>query len=256
MKDTCPNPKLSVVITAHNEEKRLASCLAHVAFADEILVLCDKCQDRTEEIARMAGARTLVGNWDIEGDRRNYALSQVTGDWVLEVDADEHVSRELALEIRDVIRTSKFGFHHLVVHNYIGKRLVRHGWGASFGKPAYAGLFRAGTKIWGNQRVHPSISFKGEMGPKLTHPVRHYVDRNISDMIKRLDSYSTARAADLRESGEIGSFPNNVRRLFSRFIRCYIGRKGYREGALGFLIALFAGLFPIISYIKAKYEDN
>ena len=75
-------------------------------------------------------------------------------------------------------------------------------------------------------------------------------------MIKRLDSYSTARAADLRDSGKIGTFANNIRRLFSRFIRCYIGRKGYKEGGIGFLIALFAGLFPVISYIKAKYEDN
>ncbi len=251
-----PTPKLSVVITAHNEEERLPSCLLHVAFADEIIVLCDKCTDGTEEIAKQAGAKTLVGSWSIEGERRNYALSQVSGDWVLEVDADEHVSEELAQEIREVIKTSKFGFHHLTVHNYVGDRLVLHGWGASFGKPAYPGLFRAGCKTWGPQRVHPALSFQGEKGPKLIHPVRHYVDRNISDMMKRLDSYSTARAADLRDSGKIGSFSNNLRRFFSRFIRCYIGRKGYKEGGIGFLIALFAGLFPVLSYLKAKQEEN
>ncbi|KJE36024.1 glycosyl transferase [Thalassospira sp. HJ] len=248
--------KLSVVITAHNEEERLPSCLSHVAFADEIIVLCDKCTDGTEKIAKQAGAKTLVGSWEMEGERRNYALSQVSGDWVLEVDADEHVSEELAKEIREVIRTSKFGFHHLIVHNYVGDRLVLNGWGASFGKPAYPGLFRAGCKRWGPERVHPSLAFQGERGSKLTHPVRHYVDRNISDMIKRLDSYSTARAADLRDSGKIGSFSNNIRRFFSRFIRCYIGRKGYKEGGIGFLIALFAGLFPVISYLKAKHEEN
>jgi len=249
-------PKLTVVITAHNEEERLPSCLAHVAFADEIIVLCDKCTDKTEEIASAAGARTLVGSWVMEGERRNYALSQVSGDWVLEVDADEHVSEELAREIRDVIGVSAFGYHDLPVDNYVGSRLVRYGWGSSFGKSAYGGLFRAGGKHWGPQRVHPAVTFKGEKGPRLCHPVRHYVDRNISDMIKRLDSYSTARAADLRDSGKIGSFGNNIRRLFSRFIRCYVGRKGYKEGGIGFLIALFAGLFPVISHIKAKYEEN
>lgn len=249
-------PKLTVVITAHNEEDRLPECLAHVAFADEIIVLCDKCSDKTEQVAKAAGAKTLVGSWVMEGERRNHALAQVSGDWVLEVDADEHVSEELAGEIRDVIATSDFGFHNLPVDNYVGERLVRYGWGSSFGKSAYGGLFRAGGKHWGPQRVHPAVTFQGKKGPGLNHPVRHYVDWNISDMIKRLDSYSTARAADLRDSGNIGTFANNIRRLFSRFIRCYVGRKGYKEGGIGFLTALFAGLFPVISYIKAKYEDN
>ena len=253
---TNASPKLTVVITAHNEEDRLPECLAHIAFADEIIVLCDKCTDKTEEIAKAFGAMTLVGSWVMEGERRNHALAQVSGDWVLEVDADEHVSEELAREIRNVIVTSTFGFHDLPVDNYVGERLVRYGWGSSFGKLAYGGLFRSGGKHWGPQRVHPAVTFQGEKGPGLKHPVRHYVDRNISDMIKRLDSYSTARAADLRDSGNIGTFANNIRRLFSRFIRCYVGRKGYKEGGIGFLTALFAGLFPVISYIKAKYEDN
>jgi len=77
------------------------------------------------------------------------------------------------------------------------------------------------------------------------------VDRDISDMIKRLNSYSTARANDLIDSGDIGSMANNVRRFFSRFFKCYVSRKGYREGGLGLLIAICAGLFPLLSYIKA-----
>ena len=75
-------------------------------------------------------------------------------------------------------------------------------------------------------------------------------------MIKRLDSYSTARAIDMRESGDYGSYPGHIRRIFSRFMKCYIGRKGYREGGYGILIALFAGLYPIISYIKADLEES
>ena len=83
----------------------------------------------------------------------------------------------------------------------------------------------------------------------------HYVDRNVSEMIARLDRYTTARAQDLRDNGDIGSLANNIRRLFSRFLKCYIGRKGYREGAYGILIALFAGLYPLISHLKARLDD-
>ena len=84
----------------------------------------------------------------------------------------------------------------------------------------------------------------------------HYVDRNISDMIHRLDRYTSARALDLRDSGELGTFGRNVRRIFSRFWKCYVSRRGYREGQYGFLIALMAGLYPILSYLKAHLEEE
>ncbi len=86
--------------------------------------------------------------------------------------------------------------------------------------------------------------------------MEHYIDRDISDMIHRLDRYSTMRARDLRDSGNIGTFAHNLRRLFSRFFKCYVSRKGYREGGYGFLIALFAGLYPLLSYLKAKLEEE
>jgi hypothetical protein len=90
----------------------------------------------------------------------------------------------------------------------------------------------------------------------LTERIEHHVDRNISDMIRRLDSYSTARARDLRESGEVGTLARNLRRLVGRFFKCYVTRKGYREGGYGILIALFAGLYPLLSHLKAKLEQD
>ena len=90
----------------------------------------------------------------------------------------------------------------------------------------------------------------------LKNRLDHFVDRDISDMIRRLDNYATARAQDLRESGDIGGIPGNIRRFFSRFIKCYFFRKGYREGGYGLLIALCAGLYPLLSHLKARLEDG
>ncbi|AUG55124.1 glycosyl transferase [Thalassospira marina] len=239
----------------HNEEERLAACLEHLRFADELVILCDKCTDSSEQIARDFGAKVVVGRWDIEGERRNQAQREASGDWLLEIDADEHVSAELAHSIRAIIANPEFDRYPVYIDNYIGKRLVKYGWGASFGTSIVCRLLKPGTKQWGMQRVHPSITWSGREGPVLKGSVAHYLDRNISDMVRRLDSYSTARAKDLKASGNIGTLANNIRRFFSRFIKCFIGRKGYREGALGLLIAIFAGLFPLISYIKAKYDD-
>ncbi len=248
--------RLSALVTVHNEEKRLAACLDRLTFADEIVVLLDECTDASREIAERYTDRLLEGAWEIEGDRRNAGIEFCGGEWILEVDADERVTEALAGEIRHVVETTSFDWHEILVDNYIGDRLVRWGWGASYGKAAYPGLFRKGVKVWGRQRVHPSLQWSGRKGPMLKERIDHHVDRNISDMIRRLDSYSSARARDLRDSGEIGTMPRNLRRMVSRSFKCYVSRKGYREGGYGLLIAIFAGLYPLLSHIKAKLEQD
>ena len=107
-----------------------------------------------------------------------------------------------------------------------------------------------------DQRVHPSVVFSGPRGETLSLPIVHHVDRSISEMLRRLDRYTSARAADLRDSGDIGSYGQNLRRIVSRFWKCYVGRRGYREGPWGFLIALCAALYPILSYLKARLETS
>jgi len=247
-------PRLSALVVVHNEEDRLPACLEKLAFADEIVVVLDRCTDRSAEIAAGFGARTVAGAWEREGGRRNTGIEACSGDWILEVDADEHVTPELAAEVREVIRTSSHDWHVIPVDNYIGDRLVRYGWGSSFGKAGCPALFRKGVKTWGMQRVHPALEWRGREGPHLRTPLVHHVDRDISDMLRRLDRYTSARAQDLRESGRIGSFANALRSGISRFLRVYLGRKGYREGKLGFVVAICTALYPVLSHIKAAEE--
>jgi glycosyltransferase involved in cell wall biosynthesis len=243
---------LTALVVAHNEEKRIVACLERLTFADQLVVVLDKCTDRTRELAAAFNPVFVEGSWDIEGDRRNAGLAACEGEWILEVDADEHVTPELADEIRHVIGTSAADRHLVPIHNYVGDRLVRHGWGGSFGTTARPGLFRKGTKVWGRQRLHPSLMWTGTQGAPLTHGLLHYVDKDVDDLLKRLLSYSRARAQDLVDSGNVGTFWGNVRRFYSRFFKCYVLRKGYREGALGLLIALCAGLYPMLSYLRAR----
>lgn len=246
---------LSALVVARNEESRLAACLERLRFADELVVVLDRSTDRSAEIAREFGARVIEGGWEREGDRRNLGIRECGSDWIVEVDADEHVSSDLAAEIRRTIEQSKADWHQIPVDNYIGARRVRYGWGASFGKGAYAGLFRPKAKIWGPERVHPKLTLTGEKGPMLEARLDHYVDRDVTDMIDRLNRYSSARAADLRAAGDPGKLSSNVRRVFSRFFKCYVQRKGYREGGYGVVIALCAGLYPLLSHLKAVLDE-
>ena len=249
-------PLLSALVVARNEEAQLAECLSTLDFADEIVVVLDRCEDRSREIAGRFTDRVIEGEWEREGPRRNAGIAACRCEWVLEIDADERVGPALAAEIRDVIAGSAADWHLIPVDNYIGERLVRWGWGASFGRSAHAGLFRRGAKHWGDQRVHPAVSLSGVAGPLLKARLVHHVDRNVSDMLRRLDRYTSLRAEDLRDSGDIGSFAHNLRRIVSRFWKCFVGRRGYREGAWGFLIALCAALYPILSYLKARLDPR
>ncbi len=247
--------RLSALVVAHDEEAQLAACLERLTACDEIVVVLDRCTDGSKEIALRFTDRLVEGAWELEGPRRNTGLDACSGDWILEVDADERVPAALVAEIRDAIKDAEPGYFLIPFDNYVGERLVRHGWGASWGVSAAPRLSARGCKRWGDQRIHPGLNLKG---PKrwLRTPIDHYVDANISDMIRRLDRYTTARARDLRATGRIGSFPDNLRRMVSRFLKCFVGRKGYREGLYGFLIALFAALYPMLSYLKARLEDE
>jgi glycosyltransferase involved in cell wall biosynthesis len=247
---------LSALVVAHDEERQLSDCLATLTFADEIVVVLDRCQDRSREIALGFTDRLVEGAWEREGPRRHAGIAACRGEWILEIDADERVSPELAAETRRIITASSASWHLVPVDNYIGTRLVRWGWGASFGRSAHAALFRKGAKRWGDQRIHPTVSLSGRQGATLSAAIVHYVDRDISAMLRRLDRYTSARAEDLRESGDIGSYRQNLRRIASRFWKCYVGRRGYREGPWGFLIALCAALYPILSYLKARLEPR
>ena len=249
-------PKLSAALCVHNEAEQLAECLETLAFADEIVVVLDRCNDGSKEIAEKFGARTIAGAWPLEGPRRHAGIDLCTGDWILEVDADERASEALGREIHEAIAHAAPGYFLVPFDNYIGARLVRHGWGGSWGVMAAPRLFTPGAKQWGASRIHPPLILSG---PKrwLHTALKHYVDRDFADMIARLQRYSNARAVDLRDSNtKLPPMIWTLRRSISRFLKCYFMRKGYREGRWGFAIALMAALYPLLSHLKAELDDE
>ncbi len=250
------SPKLSVLVVARNEGHQLGACLDTVSFADEIVIVLDRCNDNSKIISSKYTNKIIEGSWPLEGPRRHAGISACSGDWILEIDADERASDILGHEIKKVISIAKPGYYLIPVDNYIGNTLVRYGWGGSWGVMAAPRLFTPGSKLWGNQRIHPSLTLKG---PKrwLDNPLSHFVDRDLSDMILRLQRYTDAKSADMLDSGEVEpSLINILRRSISRFFKCWVMRKGWREGYWGFTIALMAALYPLISYLKFKLNSR
>jgi glycosyltransferase involved in cell wall biosynthesis len=254
---SAPPPRLSALVVARDAAAWLPACLASLEAADEVVVVLDRSADGSAGIARRHGARLLEGDWELEGERRNAGIAACTGDWILEVDADERVPPALWAAIRRVTATSPHAFHRVRIDNHVGGHLIRHGWGGSFGTTLKPILFRRGAKRWRTQRVHPGLDWTGTEGGRITEAgIRHEVDRDISDMLRRLDRYSSARAADLLAAGEVGSLPDNLRRCVFRFLKCYLRRGGWKEGGWGLLVALCAGLFPLLAHLKARLEPE
>jgi glycosyltransferase involved in cell wall biosynthesis len=243
-------PLLSALVVARNEEARLGACLESLHFADEIVVVLDRTGDGSAAVAQHHAARVIAGAWEIEGERRNAGIAACRGDWILEVDCDERVSPALAREIRAAIATADEGHFLVPMANHIGGRLVRHGWGAYNGVAAKAALFHRGAKRWGRGRVHPKIALQGPRR-HLTERMDHFVYRDVSDMLRRLDRYTDLAAADALESGTVPTLRRSLRRVFSRAWKSYVARRGYREGAWGVALALMSALYPLLTYLKA-----
>jgi glycosyltransferase involved in cell wall biosynthesis len=246
---------LTIYVLAYNEEKNLGACLETLTFADELIVILDKCTDRSKEIALSFNVKIIEGAWQYEGEKRNLAIENSTGDWIMDIDADERIPPALATEIKQVIATSPYDLHCIPFDNYIGNTLVKHGWGAYMGVSQKVALYRRGAKTYNATSItHSEVIMKGRFGPVLKNAIIHYIDKDLSDTLRRFDRYAQARAQQMYNDGINESFARNFIRIFSRFYKCYIRRQGYKEGAIGFFIAMLAGLYPIASYIKWKYK--
>ena len=86
-------PRLTLCMIVKNEKQNLPRCLASVTpYVDEMIIVDTGSQDETPEIATQYGAKVKNFKWsDDFASARNYALSQVSGDWVLVLDADEEL---------------------------------------------------------------------------------------------------------------------------------------------------------------------
>ena len=111
---------ISALVIVHNEEKILSTCLEKLQFCNEIVIVLDKCTDNSKNIASKFTNSVHEGSWKYEGDRRNFGISKCKSSWIIEIDADEHISKSLANEILEKINTNNnYKNYHIKINNYI-----------------------------------------------------------------------------------------------------------------------------------------
>jgi glycosyltransferase involved in cell wall biosynthesis len=242
--------RLSALAVVHNAEALLEACLDSVAFADEIVVVLDRCTDGSKAVALARGAHIVEGAWPLEGPRRNAGLAACTGDWILEIDADERVSEALARDIREAIADAPHGSILVPFENRIGGVTIVHGWGAYNGVSAKRCLFAAGTKTWGRGRLHPEV-VQAPIVRTLRAPMIHDVYRDLPHMYERLLRYARLAGEDMAERNAIPTPVKTARRVLSRFWKSYVAREGRKEGFYGVALGLYSALYPLLSHLMA-----
>lgn len=238
---------LSVVVLTKNEEKNIEDCLKSVyGWADEIVVVDDESTDKTAEVAKQFTNRILHRKMENEGIHRNWAYAKAQNEWVLSLDADETVCDELREEISSVLPNTKFHAFDIPLRNFIGTYWVKHGGWYPANKLR---LFMKSRFKYEEVEVHPKVFLDGDTG-HLTKDIIHKGYPDFEHFLASLNRQTTLEARKWIETQRPMSLGRAIWRTIDRFPRSFIGKKGYKDGFIGFMIAFFASLYQIMSYAK------
>jgi glycosyltransferase involved in cell wall biosynthesis len=241
-------PRLSVILITHNEAANIAACLASVAFADEWIVVDSGSTDGTVEIARSAGARVSVTNdWPGFGVQKGRALALANGDWVLSIDADERITPELAASIRKALAddAGEAGHELSRLSNFCGQ-WMRHG---DWYPDRVLRLFKRGAGRFSNDRVHERLIVEGRIG-RLAGELLHHSMPTLEGALDKMNRYSSGRAADKVAAGGRGGLGAALTHGCWAFARCYILHRGFLDGRLGFVLAVYVAENTYYRYLK------
>lgn len=245
--------KLSAIICVQNQDALLSACLRKLSFCDEIVVVADRCTDRSQEVARRQGAVVVDGIFPLESQRKAAAAGACTGDWILELEVDEIVDPALAWEIRAVLQMRAPGdTFEIPIDNYIGETLVRDGWTGELSRRSDVRLYRRDAKAWEPGRIGASTVLTGAPGGSLTGRLRKVIGPDLGALVQRMDRVSALQAEDMADAGAIPGFGRSLLATFGVFTRALVSRGGWREGRIGLLVAVLAGLTRILAPMRAQ----
>ncbi len=242
---------LSVILITCNEAGRLRATLEAVAWADEIIVVDSGSTDGTVEIAREFTDKMIVTeDWPGFGPQKNRALDLATGDWVLSIDADERVTPALADEIRATLAAPRADVYALPrLSSFLGRPMRHGGWWPD----PIPRLFRRGTAHFSDDPVHERLVFTGKP-LRLCTPLEHDSIRDLEQMMDKMNRYTTAGAGRMAKAGRRGSLGGAIGHGMWAFIRVYLLKRGFMDGAEGFIMAVSSAESAYYKQLKRMYQ--
>ena len=240
--------KISACVIAFNEERKIRRCLQSLTWCDEIIVVDSFSTDRTLEICREFTDRVYQHEWLGYVGQRNLVREMSKYPWILFLDSDEEVSPALRDEIIDEFERGTgdhvgFEFPRLVY--YLG-RWIRHG---EWYPDVKLRLFKKEFGRTEGQEPHDRVSVNGAV-KRLKNPVWHYTYDDITDHVNTLNRFSSIGAQQKFVHESPFRWSDLFFRPAFRFIKGFILRRGFLDGAHGFLIALMSAYGAYLKYAK------
>src|SRR6476659_6135134 len=177
-------PAVSAIVTTFNEEANIAACIESLLWCDEILVVDSFSTDRTPEICRGYDKvrffqRTYFGS----ASQKNWAMDQVTNDWILIFDADERCTPALQREIEELLAAGPEQEAYTIKRRvYFLDRVIRFsGWQHD----RVVRLVKNGSARYPNRRVHADMVTRGP-APVLQSSMEHFMADTLDEYIRRI----------------------------------------------------------------------
>lgn len=245
-----PDFALSVILITRNERRHVEACLKSVAFADEWVVVDSGSTDGTREAAEALGARVVkTDDWPGFGAQKNRALALARGRWVLSIDADERVSEALAGHIRAVVQgqgDAVDGYELSRLSRFCGQ-WMRHG---DWYPDRVLRLFRRERGRFSDDLVHERLLLEGGRVQGLAGDLLHDTMPTLDDALDKMNRYSTGRALDKVKAGARGGLATALGHGLWAFVRCYLVKRGFLDGRLGFVLAVYQAEGTYYRYLK------
>lgn len=275
-----------VLVPTKHEQANLASCLRHLAWARQLVVVDSHSTDLTVPIAQAFGAAVYQFTLPAEGwpKKRNWALAHVPWEheWVLVMDADEHMTPALAHEIADAVERADERGHTGYWLNrrfmFLG-RWIRHSgyfpsWNLRLFKHRVGRYERIGElrdTVSGDNEIHEHVVLTEGCAGELEEPFLHYAYPDLSTWVEKHNRYASWEAQVIQAglTGELGGSwrggPIARRRWLKqqamhlpmrptlRFLYHYVLRLGFLDGYPGYCLARLLAWYEFLSI--AKYRE-
>lgn len=262
---------LSVIVIAKNDASNLARCLAAVSFADEIIVVENASVDETVNVAIAHGARVVsTPDWPGFGLQKNRALALATGRWVLSLDADEVVTPALASQIKQIVdpadvqsdksaanaqSCAAFSGYEIPRLTQFRGQWIRHcGWTPD----RVFRLFLRDSARFTNDLVHEKLQTHSGFSKigRLNTPLLHYSYAEPNQYWAKLQRYSQDWANQRYASGQTTSMGRAALSGLAAFIRSYVFRLGFLDGAMGFAVCAMQAQAAFGKYFELYCLSN
>ena len=241
---------VSAVLITRNAAATLDACLESLAFADDIVVVDSGSTDTTVEIAGRRGARVVQKEWLGFGRQKQYAVEQAKHDWVLCLDADERATPELERAVRAAFaggEPSAPAFAFARRNRFLGRWLA-HG----EGYPDWnVRLFDRRRARWSDDPVHEHVLADGPVA-RLEGDLMHASAESIDDYVAKQNRYTTLQAEAMHARGERAGLARLMLSPMARFLRFYVVRLGFLDGAAGFAHIAIGAFASFLKYAKLR----